>query len=418
MNLLPLVDSAKQRIESVLEEIDRLKQSDFPYPHPREALGLLEAYFMERLSALTKAEKGTASPAAARACGASLQDLVRCLPYLGFILRSTNVRNAFEGYSPLLRLACKVIGPGTRLVVSSEWEYSPYLIRGMEYLPGFVLIGLPASESSNPLLLPAAGHELGHAFWQQHNMAQAYSDQIKSFVVKRVLGERWKDYVLCFPRSQKTDLTDDSLFAPTTLILTYSWALCQAEEIFCDVFGLRIFGQSFLHSLAYLIFPGSSDYRSPLYPTLSTRVSYLKKASAEWGINVPEGFTPPSFASETVSTPPTTMFLLSLADEATAHVAPSLIALADKQVSERGISQVDRDSVLALCQDFRVRLAPPTRRFSLPEICNAGWTCALEPNLWAKVKQLKPGDKNRVLKDLMWKSMEVSEVLERIERPL
>jgi len=44
---------ARKRIEAILEEIGKLKQSEFPYSHPKEALEALEAL---------KPEWGTTAP--------------------------------------------------------------------------------------------------------------------------------------------------------------------------------------------------------------------------------------------------------------------------------------------------------------------------------------------------------------------
>ena len=93
----------------------------------------------------------------------SLHDLAQYTPILGFILRSTNIRNAFEARGPLVRLAQKLLSKNTKLIVSSEWQYSPFVHPPIQDLKNFVLIGLPAPESSNPLIIPLAGHELGHA---------------------------------------------------------------------------------------------------------------------------------------------------------------------------------------------------------------------------------------------------------------
>src|SRR4029079_7231830 len=84
-------------------------------------------------------------------CALDLHHLFTYLPLLGFVLRSTNVRNAFEVFRPLLRLAGDIRDPGvpkgkrkTELVLSSEWDYSPFVYREMPKLPGFVMIGIPS----------------------------------------------------------------------------------------------------------------------------------------------------------------------------------------------------------------------------------------------------------------------------------
>ena len=99
------LEYSKRRLTAFLEEIERLKGSEFPYLHSEHALGLIESYFSRYLAQLKK--HGTKSnPATVRAaCAAELTGLFEYLPLLGFILRSTNPRNAFEVYGPLLRLA-------------------------------------------------------------------------------------------------------------------------------------------------------------------------------------------------------------------------------------------------------------------------------------------------------------------------
>ncbi len=150
---MPTIDYTTNRIKAFLNEIDQLKQSEFPYPHPRDALDLLEERFKHHIDLLQRTPSTAPASVINNQCSVSLYDLHIFTPILGFILRSTNVRNAFEVYDPLLRLAQTILVADTRLILSSEWEYSPYVYRSMTLLRGFVLIGLPAPESSNPLLV-------------------------------------------------------------------------------------------------------------------------------------------------------------------------------------------------------------------------------------------------------------------------
>lgn len=166
------IDHACRRITAAIDEIERLRESDFPYPHAREALVELDRMFRAQLDVLRRIPEGAAVHVTNNACSASLYQLFVYVPILGFILRSTNVRNAFEAYSPLLRLARSLLGRDTKLILSSEWDYSPFVYMPMTDLPGFVLIGLPAPESANPLLVPLAGHELGHWLWQAANLGR------------------------------------------------------------------------------------------------------------------------------------------------------------------------------------------------------------------------------------------------------
>lgn len=146
------------RVRAFLDEITKLEASDFPYPHSKQALLSIERVFEEFLGHLEKLDKDSDPQTIRAACVAEVSGLFDYLPILGFILRSTNTRNAFETYGPVLRLCQKILGPNTKLLISSEWEYSPFTYTRVTHLPNFVLIGLPAHESSNPLLLPLAGH--------------------------------------------------------------------------------------------------------------------------------------------------------------------------------------------------------------------------------------------------------------------
>ena len=158
---------AIERLKVFREELERLKSSTFPYEHSLDALEILEQGVFQHIQNLESLDKDSGALVIQAACNASTALLNRYLPYAGFLLRSTNVRNAFDVYGPFLQLSRKILGPRTKLVLSSEWEFSPYTFVDNVSLSDFVLIGLPAPESSNPLLLPTAGHELGHTIWNK-----------------------------------------------------------------------------------------------------------------------------------------------------------------------------------------------------------------------------------------------------------
>ncbi len=135
-----ILKNALSRMTAFLEEIDRLKQSEFPYDFPLDALELLEEQFCERKDVLLKTSVNADSSIVSNVCQVSLFALQDYVPLLGFLLRATNVRNAFEAHGTLQRLAEKLMGEKTKLIVSSEWEFSPFVYRGITGLGGFVLI--------------------------------------------------------------------------------------------------------------------------------------------------------------------------------------------------------------------------------------------------------------------------------------
>src|SRR5947209_6509229 len=191
---------ARKRFDAAIAEVDRLKQSEFPYDHARGALDHLERMFKAQQVVLEKVFPQANASVVNNACGTSLYQLYVYVPILGFILRSTNVRNAFEAYAPLLRLARRVLDKTTKLIVSSEWDYSPFVYLSLTDLPGFVLIGLPAPESANPLLVPLAGHELGHSVWEAEGFFKQYQKAMEAGVLEE-LRKRWTEYHDLYPHS-------------------------------------------------------------------------------------------------------------------------------------------------------------------------------------------------------------------------
>lgn len=87
---------ACRSVRTVLDEIGRLKDSDFPYSHSREALERVEDIFRDRLTMLEALTNENDSAVIQVAAAESLLQLFVFLPLLGFVLRSTNVRNSFE----------------------------------------------------------------------------------------------------------------------------------------------------------------------------------------------------------------------------------------------------------------------------------------------------------------------------------
>src|SRR6185503_19438960 len=119
----------------MLGEIERLKEVEFPYSDSHDAVLTLERIFRQKIRILEQFDATAQEDAVARECAQSVGALFQYLPALGLILRSTNVRNAFEAYKPLRRLARQLLEPDvtekdrqTKLLLSSEWSFTPYTI--------------------------------------------------------------------------------------------------------------------------------------------------------------------------------------------------------------------------------------------------------------------------------------------------
>jgi hypothetical protein len=269
---MSLLEYPKKRLAAFREEIARVKSSDFPYPQSKEALAAIQTELDRLLKAINTLTPSSDKETIRSARVATVTALNRYVPFLGFILRSTNVRNAFEVYGPLLRLSQRILGEQTRLVLSSEWDYSPYTYFGCPILSDFVFIGLPAPESGNPLLLPLAGHELAHSVWARNSYTAEFAPEIDDDILGQIKGPQWDQYIHFHPGAEAETL-DQDLVAKQTWAPSALWALAQAEETFCDFVGLRLFGESYLYAFAYLFSPNEGGYRSVVYPNMCRRVN-------------------------------------------------------------------------------------------------------------------------------------------------
>jgi hypothetical protein len=386
---LSQLEYSKARLVAVLEEISRLKESEFPYQHSRDALCCIEEVYAEHLKKLTGLPAGKDPKIVNGFCGEALLDLFLYLPLLGFILRSTNIRNAFEVYGPILRLAQQILGPDNKLVLSSEWNFSPYTYSELTPLPKFVLIGLPASESENPLLLPLAGHELGHTIWQVNGLESVYYSRIESEVIKAVESST-AQYINYFPNHgiKPTDKASDlsrNLFVKKTIAPVVTWALSRAEEYFCDCVGVYLFDEAFLHSYAYLVAPKIACRRSFDYPNNNARISNMVAAADEFRKSAPGAYKiPPGytrlFEDAPEPTDPEWLYISSLADSAASHLCPTLIFQAESLLKTAGAQQLDLKTKQSLLGEFRITV-PANAAGSLTNILNAAWEVFNTPNL-------------------------------------
>lgn len=403
---------AKERIAAVIAEIELLKQSEFPYDHSRIALDLLGAQFAQSRDLLYKVDPNESPDRIRPPCIVSLDELFNYVPLLGFILRSTNVRNAFEAYAPLLRLSQIILGPDTRLIISSEWNYSPHVYSAIDYLPGFVLIGLPAPESANPMLIPLAGHELGHSTWESCSSSNGIKKRIELLVLREITEERWDEYHSLYPELDKFDFLNNSIFAIQLWSTAYTCALKQTEEMFCDFFGVRLFAEAYLHAFEYLLSPGFPGKRQILYPNMKRRAAHIREAAEFMDVEIEEGFSE-CFMDADEPPEPKTRLLAATADTVSAAVVPELIKLAQEFPDSKGIPKRNPLQVSKISDGFH-KVIPTATPHSLTDILNGGWHCYLDSTLWQDIPQIKEEDRDRALKDIMLKSMEASEAYERL----
>jgi len=408
---MSFLSHATNRIESVLASIRQLEGAEFPYKDSQDALHTIRELFERQLNDLMEQDENSSQEVVKEKCAFSLKNLFCCLPLLGFILRSTNVRNAFEVFGPLRDIARAVLEPEvlvskrtTKLLLSSEWGYSPVTYPEISDLPGFVLIGLPAPESSNPLLIPLSGHELGHSVWAKRGLAQQFRTDIQKKILEYIKAH-WTDYHTLFPNVSKPVDLDTILFARQTWLRALRWALEQAEESFCDFIGIKLYGASYLRAFAYLLSPNVSSPRSASYPDSMARVRNLVKAAKEYKFDPPPDYEDMFRDRPAQSLRPEDRFRLSAADDALEKIVDGLISKAGELVSLSGVSKPDTNEIKRIYERYRL-VVPAEKCLTLADILSAAWEAYEDQELWSSVPNMTT-DKNRILRDLVLKNIEI-----------
>jgi len=433
------LEYSRRRVRAVLKEIRRLKESEFPYLDSLDALNLLEDHFqkefLERLEDIAGA--GYNPLIVNNFCEKVLTAVFDYLPFMGFILRSTNVRNAFEVHGPLKRLAldlltqekgsqAKEAQESIRLILSSEWIYSPITYPGFidpdpqiiesEPLSNFALIGFPAPESSNPLVIPLAGHELGHLLWLRRMIEPQFDQEIQKEIFN-FFNMHWDDYEKHFQPEKIEDsqrlVEYSSIYNKMTVV--YNWAILQAEESFCDFVGVMLFRLSYLHAFAYLFSPLFSGERPLEYPNHKIRAENLVSAANEYGIECPEAygamfedFPIPSWLTDQDK------FLLEAADHALKQVLPKLKEKARELVTDAGLAAQEdvtekEDEVIERFKCF----APAEGAGGIANILNAAWWAYDNLEKFWDDPSLEIQKREEILKHLVLKSIEIMEIEQR-----
>jgi hypothetical protein len=404
-----VVEYTVQKLDAAIETIRELRRGEFPQHDSQNALTAIETLFDSLRKDLLTIRPEDDAAAVATLCNAVLGQLFRYLPVIGFLHRSRNPGNPFELYGPLRRLALAVISSDARVILSSEWDFSPYTLLQMPELPKFVLIGLPATESGNALLAPLAGHEMGHSIWALERAENIYQQVVFEGIVSAV-RMRWA----ALRGLIAGHLTDDAkvasdLVARQRLVPAVKWALRQCEEVFCDLVGLRLFGEAYLHAFAYLLAPGLSTDPSERirdYPTAWQRVQYLVNAAGVYGIPVPADFQQMFEKDPTTSGAPTDLLSLlqELSDEATRGQVDAITRHVKQYADNHNAPPIHNSAVDTALR--HLGLMVPAESPRIAEILIAGWKAAKDESLWPGIDKAR---RRLILSELVLKSAEVLE---------
>lgn len=406
------IEFTKRKVFSVLNEITNLKTSDFSHPDGEEALTLLLKLFNADILRLEEANKLNNDQIKIEACTRANAHIFRFHPIMGFILRSTNVRNSFEFFDPILRLARKLLGNDAKLMFSSEWQFSPFTYPLVfSELPNFVLIGLPASESGNSLVIPLAGHELGHSVWRRSGLGTSLDKKIEQAVIE-CFKRNWISFEKLFPGNYNRDNIESDLVLRSIWLPSYKLSKRQCEEVFCDILGTRMFGTSYLYAFKYLLAPNFGGKRSDIYPDLRSRASYILRTSNHFGFEELEDYEK-DFIENPKNYDQKSQFQLKMSDNATFSMVDYLIRKAEDISIDANIPLSTNKKSSIIFDSFKQGI-PHDGAESLADIINAGWKIYADKGIratcdWNELNLF------RGLNAIIFKTIEVMEFNVRME---
>jgi hypothetical protein len=406
-----LLRQARQRVDKVLKLVQVLKSHDFPHADSRKTLAFVETQFRELEDTLHHLDDSLHDPHTIRAnCRSALEAVSAYLPVLGFVARSTDVVGALELHRPLHRIVTAVVGPDAHLLLTSDWQYSPYTYVHYQLIQeGFVLVGLPASEAGNGLIMPLAGHEIGHNMWYANSLDQHFEPLVSDSLVAEILNNRFKDFQDHFgpiEPKQVNDLAGRPYWEPA-----FAWAMAQCQEMFCDFVGLILFRESYLHAFQYLLSPAGGA-RDASYPPMPSRARHLIAAGKPRGFEISEDYAE-SFDEEQSDAKGKDEFLLALADKARESVIDQLLAKADEKLAnyEPGAHSNEEKKRV---HDAFTRATPVAGGVRLVNLVNAAWEIEISGiEIWNTdypALAERPEERSRVLNELFLKSLEVLEI--------
>jgi hypothetical protein len=436
----------------MLRELEEVRDHDFAYPDVYKAIDIIEKKIADHVDKL-KPPFPNRRDLKAAICLEALADAHVYLPFLGVIVRSAAVRNAFEMYGPIRTMVQKLFAPintgaeavpltlntDVRLILSSGWDYTSLTFRRDPLLSDFIFLILPSSEASNPLLIPLAGHEFGHAVWEREGLGEpdAIPDQLSIELTKYV-----QSHSSDFPdstslQSLKPEEAREQLETDSKYKFYYSEACRrltrQAEELFCDFVGLYLFGESFVHAFTYFLSPDFPLERSLKYPTVKTRIDQLFVASQQFEQHWNNGnYDLPADIIDEFEEKPSAIYVHSpkqqsvepnpwqnavdyVAEHSVSTLVGKIIEFGNRQgwQSLRTFSTTKRNEI----RDKAFYWAVPAEHCeSLPNILNAAWDVERSQNFWDHLTTLysipeeQRNDWRRdVLRELVLKNIEVLE---------
>jgi hypothetical protein len=396
------IEIARDRLQSTREYVREIMSEPFPHEDSKSALIALDALLTKQLGIVSRTSPDAAEALTRSIAASSSYYVDQVLDCLGMLKNSASIRNPFEVHGPLKEFCKKLVAKDAHLILTFAWNYVPFTYpHNNQVLPKFVVIGLPASECGNALILPAAGHELGHSIWR---VVEPSFSNLEAVVRKTIRTKFRKQLKEHHPNARLDDLVSMPIWRNA-----HEWAKAQCEEIFCDLIGLHIFGASYLYAFEYIVAPKLSEFRSQMYPSLRRRASLIAQAAKDLGIG-----SFPRFADRFVDEKKQNGknqwddVQQEVADTVLIDYFPVLEKKVKRLCEKSEIEVPKPDSWRNICAAFR-QSVPASKLTGLPEIINAAWEVYLDAKFAPKeICGNKP--RRDVLNEMVFKTIEILEI--------
>src|SRR5690348_7303268 len=109
-------DFCLQKIDSAIAVVSRLIDGDHPHRDSKDALQEILAVYSAERARLVGLDETSQADTVLEVCRRINVKLARLTTFQGLLLRSTNIRNAFEVYFPIRILAAELFTPNAKIV--------------------------------------------------------------------------------------------------------------------------------------------------------------------------------------------------------------------------------------------------------------------------------------------------------------
>ncbi|WP_342362619.1 hypothetical protein [Terrarubrum flagellatum] len=122
---MSIYKNAELKLDHIVSLIDDMIQQEAPFEKIPNALRQIKHVFELYRAKLQRAKKTNEARLTSVVCENINQKIFETISILGFLMRSSNLRNSFEVLYPLEQIARKIIASKVYVLISSEWDYIP-----------------------------------------------------------------------------------------------------------------------------------------------------------------------------------------------------------------------------------------------------------------------------------------------------